>query len=60
MKLGAAAVCIAMLYGLDALCFDGRYFADLERTLYDVYVHWSGPAQSPVWSNFANARRPQG
>jgi hypothetical protein len=48
MKLGAAAVCFAMLYGLDALSFDGRYFAAIEHVLHDIYAHWSGPAQSPL------------
>jgi hypothetical protein len=38
--LGAALVCIAVLYGLDAYFYDGKYFATLEREISDIYRHW--------------------
>jgi hypothetical protein len=40
MKFGAAFVCIAVLYGVDALMFDGWYVAGLTRMLSEIYVHW--------------------
>jgi hypothetical protein len=39
-EIGAAVVCFVMLYGLDAVCFDGRYFAAIEHVLHDIYAHW--------------------
>jgi hypothetical protein len=38
--LGAALVCIAVLYGCDAYFYDGRYFASLQREIVDIYQHW--------------------
>jgi hypothetical protein len=38
--LGAALVCIAVLYGLDAYFYDGRYVASLEREISDIFRHW--------------------
>lgn len=38
--IAAAAVCIAILYGIDAWWFDGSYFGAANRALRDVYVHW--------------------
>jgi hypothetical protein len=38
--LGAALVCIAVLYGCDAYFYDGRYFAGLQREISDIYQHW--------------------
>jgi hypothetical protein len=40
MKFGAALVCIAVLYGVDALMFDGRYAASVSSALHEVYAHW--------------------
>jgi hypothetical protein len=40
MKFGAALVCIAVLYGVDALMFDGRYAASVTAVLSDMYAHW--------------------
>jgi hypothetical protein len=36
----AAAVCIAVLYGLDAICFDGRYTAAADHVWSEFYTHW--------------------
>ena len=38
--LGAALVCIAVLYGMDAYLSDGHYFASLQRENTDIYQHW--------------------
>ena len=38
--LGAALVCIAVLYGMDAYFYDGRYLASLQRQIADIYQHW--------------------
>jgi hypothetical protein len=38
--VGAALVCIAVLYGLDAYFYDGKYFATLEREISDIYRRW--------------------
>ena len=38
--LPAALVCIAVLYGVDALLFDGRYFGDLNGVISQIYMHW--------------------
>jgi hypothetical protein len=38
--LGAAIVCIAVLYGLDAYFYNGQYVASLERGISDIYQHW--------------------
>jgi hypothetical protein len=38
--LGAALVCIAVLYGMDAYFSNGRYFASLQREVADIYQHW--------------------
>jgi len=40
MRLGATLVCIAVLYGVDALVFDGRYAAGASRVISEVYTHW--------------------
>jgi hypothetical protein len=37
---GAALVCIAVLYGLDAYFYNGRYFASLQREISDIYQRW--------------------
>jgi hypothetical protein len=38
--LGAALVCIAVLYGMDAYFAGGRYFASLQREIADIHQHW--------------------
>jgi hypothetical protein len=38
--LGAAAVCIAVLYGVDVFWFDGWYFASTDRMLSEFYRQW--------------------
>jgi hypothetical protein len=38
--LGAALVCIAALYGMDAYFSNGRYFASLQREIADIHQHW--------------------
>jgi hypothetical protein len=38
--LGAALVCVAVLYGMDAFLFDGRYLASLQREIADIRQHW--------------------
>jgi hypothetical protein len=38
--LAAALVCIAVLYGVDALFFDGQYGQGIERTISDIHQHW--------------------
>ncbi len=38
--LTAARVCIAVLYGVDALVFNGGYFATLNRVIFQIYIHW--------------------
>jgi hypothetical protein len=37
---GAALVCIAVLYGLDAYFYNGQYFAGVEHGISDIYRHW--------------------
>jgi hypothetical protein len=39
-EITAAIVCIAVLYGVDAFWFDGRYFAAASLALRQVYVYW--------------------
>jgi len=38
--LGAGLVCIAVLYGVDAHFFDGRYKDDILRAVSDIIRHW--------------------
>jgi hypothetical protein len=38
--LGAAFVCIAVLYGLDAYFYNGRYLANLQQEIAQIYQHW--------------------
>jgi hypothetical protein len=38
--LGAALVCVAVLYGFDAYFYNGRYFANLQQELAQIYQHW--------------------
>jgi len=38
--LNATAVCLAVLYGIDAIGFDGWYFAAVHRVLIEVCWHW--------------------
>jgi hypothetical protein len=38
--LGAAFVCLAILYGVDVVRFNGRYFDASESMLLDVYRYW--------------------
>jgi hypothetical protein len=40
MRLGAALVCIAVLYGTDLFFFGGQYAAGAERVISEIYVHW--------------------
>ncbi len=40
MRLSALLVCIAVLYGFDALAFDGRYSGAISREIYEIYLHW--------------------
>jgi hypothetical protein len=40
MRVGAALVCIAVVYGFDALVFDGRYASGIFGMISDLYVHW--------------------
>ena len=42
--LGAALVCIAILYGLDTYFYDGRYFASLQREMATFISTGSHPA----------------
>jgi len=37
---GAALVCIAVLYGLDAQFFAGQYKDGVEHALSDIWRHW--------------------
>jgi hypothetical protein len=37
---GAAFVCIAVLYGVDAFFFDGRYGDGMDRVISSIYLHW--------------------
>jgi hypothetical protein len=37
---GAALVCIAVLYGVDAHFYDGRYKGSVENLLSDILRHW--------------------
>jgi hypothetical protein len=39
-SLGAALVCIAVLYGVDAYFFDGQYRHGMDRAISDIYRHW--------------------
>jgi hypothetical protein len=36
----AAAICIAVLYGLDAIWFDGRYFTAADLVWFEFRTHW--------------------
>jgi len=38
--LGAALVCIAVLYGVDALFFDGQYGQSIDSAISDIYRNW--------------------
>ena len=38
--LGAALVCIAVLYGVDAHFFDGRYKDGIVQAMSDIIRHW--------------------
>jgi hypothetical protein len=38
--LGAALVCIAVLYGFDAYFYNGQYLASLESAFSDISRHW--------------------
>ena len=38
--LGAALVCIAVLYGVDAHFFHGQYEDGIEHLLSDISQHW--------------------
>jgi hypothetical protein len=35
-----AIVAVAVLYGVDAVWFNGWYFAALKDMLSQIYVHW--------------------
>jgi hypothetical protein len=37
---GAALVCIAVLCGVDAFFFDGRYGDGIDRIISTIYQHW--------------------
>jgi hypothetical protein len=37
---GAALVCIAVLYGVDAFFFDGRHGDGMDRVISSIYQHW--------------------
>ena len=39
MKFGAALVCIAALYSIDALMFDGWYADVVGRVIAEIYAH---------------------
>jgi hypothetical protein len=38
--LGAAIICIVILYGIDVYCFDGRYLAILIGMVSDIRTKW--------------------
>lgn len=39
--LAAACVCFIVLYGLDALCFGGRYFIVADQAIQQAYaLNW--------------------
>jgi hypothetical protein len=40
MRLDAALVCIAALWGIDRFMFDGRYLAIISSLLSEIYTHW--------------------
>jgi hypothetical protein len=40
MRVDTALVCIAVLYGVDALMFDGRYLAAINSVISEIYAHW--------------------
>jgi hypothetical protein len=40
MRIDSALVCIAVLYGVDAFLFDGRYVAALGSVIVEIYTHW--------------------
>jgi hypothetical protein len=40
MRFDTALVCIAVLYGVDALWFDGSYYAAVSHVLSNLYSHW--------------------
>jgi hypothetical protein len=40
MRLDVALVCVAVLYGIDALMFDGRYMAIVSSVISETYAHW--------------------
>ena len=37
---GAALVCIAVLYGVDAFFFAGGYGDGMDRVILSIYQHW--------------------
>jgi hypothetical protein len=39
-SLGAALVCIAVLYGFDAYFCNGWYFASLQHEIAEIYQRW--------------------
>ena len=39
-SLGAVLVCIAVLYGIDAFFFDGRYGHGMDHAISDIYRRW--------------------
>jgi len=38
--LGAALTCIAVLYAVDSVWFDGRYFIVANHIISSFYTHW--------------------
>jgi hypothetical protein len=38
--LGAALVCVAVLYGVDAFFFARQYGQGIDRTISDIYRRW--------------------
>jgi hypothetical protein len=40
MRISIALVCIAVLYGVDAVMFDGRYIAGVTSMMSELYAHW--------------------
>ena len=38
--LSSLAICGAVLYGIDAIWFNGWYFAAINRAIMEIYVRW--------------------
>jgi hypothetical protein len=38
--LGATAVCLAVVYGIDAIWFHGWYFASLNYVISGIHEQW--------------------